>query len=232
MVAESPNLVQQTNDPTAHAEILAVGQARQRLGSPSLWQATRSTSSPTRVPDVPRRALYYASPDRVVFVVTREGEGRFYRDDGRYFGFENFYDEYPKPRQKRRLPMDHRASERGGRGGLPALAGVQHVRSAPDGVAPFSCHGRERVPGAPRAKRTISPGSCDEPDFVNVRPSRAGPERRDGSRSRPRRTYPQRVCDVSALGLLRRLRGLLLQAWGHPSYLIDRPLVRLAVLLE
>ena len=36
VLPESPNLVVQTNDPTAHAEILAVRQAYQRLGSPEV----------------------------------------------------------------------------------------------------------------------------------------------------------------------------------------------------
>lgn len=36
VLADSPNLVQQTNDPTAHAEVVAVRQACQRLGTPSL----------------------------------------------------------------------------------------------------------------------------------------------------------------------------------------------------
>ena len=111
VVAESPNLVEQTNDPTAHAEVLAVRQACQRLGSPSL------TGHEVYVLAHPcpmcLGALYYASPDRVVFVVTREEEGRHYRDDQRYFEFENFYDEYEKSWQDRRLPMEHRPSEGG-----------------------------------------------------------------------------------------------------------------------
>jgi tRNA(Arg) A34 adenosine deaminase TadA len=58
-------------------------------------------------------ALYYASPDRVVFVVTREEEGRHYRDDQRYFEFENFYGEYSKAWRERRLPMEHQPEEGG-----------------------------------------------------------------------------------------------------------------------
>ena len=108
VVAESPNLVQQTNDPTAHAEILAVRQACQRLASPSLeGHEVYVLAHPCL------GALYYASPDNVIFVVTREEEGRHYHDDQKYFEFENFYDEYAKPWPERRLPMEHRPNEGG-----------------------------------------------------------------------------------------------------------------------
>lgn len=58
-------------------------------------------------------ALYYASPDRVAYIVTREEEGRYYKDDQKYFEFENFYDEYEKSPQQRRLPMEHTPAEGG-----------------------------------------------------------------------------------------------------------------------
>ena len=110
VIAESPNLVRQTNDPTAHAEVLAARQACQRLGSPGLeGHEVYVLAHPC---PMCLGALYYASPDRVVFVVTRE-EGRFYRDDQKYFEFENFHDEYEKPWRKRRLLMEHRPSEGG-----------------------------------------------------------------------------------------------------------------------
>ena len=81
VVAESPNLVQQTNDPTAHAEILAVRQACQRLGVPSLeGHEVYVLAHPC---PMCLGALYYASPDRVVFVVTREKEGRYYNTNCR-----------------------------------------------------------------------------------------------------------------------------------------------------
>ena len=99
VVAESPYLVEQTNDPTAHAEIVAIRQACQRLGSPGLeGHEVYVLAHPC---PMCLGALYYASPDRVVFVVTREEEGRHYRDDQRYFEFENFYAEYLKPWHER-----------------------------------------------------------------------------------------------------------------------------------
>ena len=109
VVAESPNLVEQTNDPTAHAEIVAIRQACQRLGSPGLeGHEVYVLAHPC---PMCLGALYYASPDRVVFVVTREEEGRHYRDDQKYFEFENFYAEYPKPWHERRLPLEHHPEE-------------------------------------------------------------------------------------------------------------------------
>jgi guanine deaminase len=111
VVAESPNLVQQTNDPTAHAEVVAIRQACQRLGSPSLeGYEVYVLAHPC---PMCLGALYYASPDRVIFVVTREEEGRHYRDDQRYFEFENFYGEYAKSWHERRLPLEHQPDEGG-----------------------------------------------------------------------------------------------------------------------
>lgn len=105
VVAESPNLVAQTGDPTAHAEIVAIREACRERGTESLEGCeifVLAHPCPMCL-----GALYYAGPDRVVFVVTREEEARFYKDDGRYFELETFYDEYPKPWPERRLPMEH-----------------------------------------------------------------------------------------------------------------------------
>ena len=111
LVAESPNLVAQTNDPTAHAEIVAIREACTRLGTPSLEGCeiyVLAHPCPMCL-----GALYYASPDRVVFVTNREQYAQYYKDDGRYFELETFYDEYPKPPQSRRLPMEHEPDEAG-----------------------------------------------------------------------------------------------------------------------
>ena len=108
-LAESPNLVAQTNDPTAHAEVAAIRIACQRLGTPSLegYQVyVMAHPCPMCL-----GALYYASPDRVAYLVTREEEGRYYRDDQKYFEFENFYDEFEKSPQERRLPLEHTPAE-------------------------------------------------------------------------------------------------------------------------
>jgi tRNA(Arg) A34 adenosine deaminase TadA len=111
VIAESPNLVAQTNDPTAHAEVVAIREACQRLGSPNLegYEAyVMAHPCPMCL-----GALYYASPDRVEYLVTREEEGRYYTDDQKYFEFDNFYAEFEKPPQERRLPMEHTPVEGG-----------------------------------------------------------------------------------------------------------------------
>ncbi len=111
ILAESPNLVGQTNDPTAHAEVLAVRAACQRLGEPSLeGYEVYVMAHPC---PMCLGALYYASPDKVAYLVTREEEGRYYKDSQKYFEFENFYEEFAKTPQERRLPMEHTPAEDG-----------------------------------------------------------------------------------------------------------------------
>lgn len=111
LLAESPNLVAQTNDPTAHAEVVAIREACQRLGSPNLeGYEIYVMAHPC---PMCLGALYYASPDRVAYIVTREEEGRYYTDDQKYFEFENFYEEFSKLPQERRLPMQHTPTEGG-----------------------------------------------------------------------------------------------------------------------
>ncbi|WP_047863876.1 tRNA-specific adenosine deaminase [Rubrobacter aplysinae] len=46
VLAESPSLLAQTNDPTVHAEVVAIREACQRLGSPRLegYEISRSRS--------------------------------------------------------------------------------------------------------------------------------------------------------------------------------------------
>lgn len=111
IVAESPNLVAQTGDPTAHAEVVAIREACARLGVQSLeGYDVYALAHPC---PMCLGALYYAGPDRVVFAVTREEEARFYKDDGRYFELENFYDEFGKTWPERRLPMERDARPEG-----------------------------------------------------------------------------------------------------------------------
>lgn len=107
ILAESPNRVAQTGDPTAHAEILAIRDACTRLGSEHLVGATiyiLALPCPMCL-----GALYYCSPDEVIFLTTREDYAEHYVDDRRYFEFGNFYAEFAKPWTERRLPMRHEA---------------------------------------------------------------------------------------------------------------------------
>ncbi len=111
IVAESPNLVVQTNDPTAHAEVVAIREACTKLGTPDLEGCdiyVLAHPCPMCL-----GALYYCSPDRVVFITARDEYAQYYKDDKKYFELESFYDEFSKPWQERRLPMDHQPDEEG-----------------------------------------------------------------------------------------------------------------------
>ncbi|MFE0103403.1 nucleoside deaminase [Streptomyces sp. NPDC059009] len=105
ILAESPNQVAQTNDPTAHAEILAIREACARLGTEHLTGATiyiLALPCPMCL-----GALYYCSPAEVVFLTTREAYEPHYVDDRAYFELDTFYGEFAKPWYERRLPMRH-----------------------------------------------------------------------------------------------------------------------------
>jgi guanine deaminase len=103
ILAESANKVAQTNDPTAHAEILAIREACMRLGTEHLVAATvYALAHPC---PMCLGSLYYCSPKEVVFLITREDYEGYYLDDRKYFEVSNFYDEFAKGWQQRRLPM-------------------------------------------------------------------------------------------------------------------------------
>lgn len=107
VLAESPNRVAQTQDPTAHAEILAIRQACEAQGSEDLSDCEiYILASPC---PMCLGALYYCSPKAVTYITTREEYVQYYRDDRKYFELENFYAEFSKPVSQRRLPMIHHA---------------------------------------------------------------------------------------------------------------------------
>ncbi len=111
IVAESPNLVVQTNDPTAHAEVVAIREACTKLGTPDLEGCeiyVLAHPCPMCL-----GALYYCSPDRVIFITTRDEYAQYYKDDKKYFELETFYEEFSKSWQERRLPMDQQPDEEG-----------------------------------------------------------------------------------------------------------------------
>jgi guanine deaminase len=107
LVAESPNLVAQTHDPTAHAEILAIRDACTKLGTENL--AGCEIFAMAHPCPMCLGALYYCGPDRFIFLTTREDYISYYRDDRKYFEVETFYEEYGKDWQSRRLPMEYQA---------------------------------------------------------------------------------------------------------------------------
>jgi len=111
VIAEAVNQVAQTHDPTAHAEICAIRDAAAKL------QSETFTGCEFYILAHPcpmcLAAMYYCSPERVVFITTREEYGQYYRDDRRYFTLDNFYGEIAKPWNQRALPMIHQPDPEG-----------------------------------------------------------------------------------------------------------------------
>jgi guanine deaminase len=103
ILVEAVNQVAQTHDPTAHAEIVAIRQASAKL------QSEHFTGCEFYILAHPcpmcLAAMYYCSPDRVVFITQRDEYSTYYTDDRKYFTLANFYEEITKPWQERRMPM-------------------------------------------------------------------------------------------------------------------------------
>jgi tRNA(Arg) A34 adenosine deaminase TadA len=105
IVAESANKVAQSHDPTAHAEILAIREACVKLGTEHLIGTTVYVLA--HPCPMCLGALYYCSPDRVVFLTSRDVYEPYYVDDRRYFELATFYAEFAKTWDERRLPMHY-----------------------------------------------------------------------------------------------------------------------------
>ncbi|WP_156686746.1 nucleoside deaminase [Mycobacterium sp. Marseille-P9652] len=103
VIAESANKVAQTNDPTAHAEILAIRDACTKLGAEHLVDCTIYVLA--HPCPMCLGSLYYCSPREVVFLTTRESYEQYYLDDRKYFEVSTFYEEFAKTWDQRRLPM-------------------------------------------------------------------------------------------------------------------------------
>ena len=97
IVGEGSNQVTSTQDPTAHAEIVAIRDACRNLNSFQLDGCAVYTScEPCPMCLV---AIYWARPDAIFFAGTR--------DDAAAAGFDDelFYSELAKPNEQRQLPM-------------------------------------------------------------------------------------------------------------------------------
>jgi guanine deaminase len=109
VLAEAVNQVAQSQDPTAHAEILAIREGSKKLGSEHFTGCdfyVLAHPCPMCL-----AALYYCSPERVIFLSTREDYSAYYVDDRKYFTLDNFYGEFAKDWQHRTLPMEYRQSD-------------------------------------------------------------------------------------------------------------------------
>jgi tRNA(Arg) A34 adenosine deaminase TadA len=106
VVGVGSNGVTSTNDPTAHAEIVAIRDACQRLGN---YQLTGCTVYTTCEPcPMCLGALYWARPGRVVYAATR--------DEAADAGFDDafIYREILLPDLKRKIPFVHQRVEGAG----------------------------------------------------------------------------------------------------------------------
>lgn len=97
IIAQGTNLVTSTNDPTAHAEVVAIREACRKLGSFQLTDCEiYSSCEPC---PMCLAAIYWARPSRVYFACTAA--------DAAQHGFDDSFicEEIQRPISGRRIPM-------------------------------------------------------------------------------------------------------------------------------
>ncbi|MBC7891608.1 MAG: nucleoside deaminase [Sphingobacteriaceae bacterium] len=99
VVGQGHNRVISTNDPTAHAEVVAIRDACQNLNTHQLTGCELYTSCEPC--PMCLGAIYWARPDRVYFANTRH--------DAAHVGFDDafIYDEVPLSPDQRKIEMIH-----------------------------------------------------------------------------------------------------------------------------
>jgi guanine deaminase len=97
VIGEGNNRVTSSNDPTAHAEIIAIRQACLRLGNFQLDGCTIYTSCEPC--PMCLGAIYWARPERVYFACTREDAAKIGFDD------DFIYNELDRPVNERQMPL-------------------------------------------------------------------------------------------------------------------------------
>ncbi|HPF89032.1 MAG: nucleoside deaminase [Flavobacteriales bacterium] len=99
IIGRGNNRVTSSNDPTAHAEVVAIREACRQLGSFQLDGCVLYTSCEPC--PMCLGAIYWARPDRIVFAGTR--------GDAADAGFDDqlIYDELPLPYADRRIRTEH-----------------------------------------------------------------------------------------------------------------------------
>ncbi len=98
IIGRGNNRVTSTNDPTAHAEVVAIREACAALND---FQLTGCVLYSSCEPcPMCLGAIYWSRPDRIVFAGTRE--------DAADAGFDDqlIYDELPLPAEERKIPCD------------------------------------------------------------------------------------------------------------------------------
>jgi guanine deaminase len=119
IVAEGVNRVTSTNDPTAHAEILAIRQACEKLGAFELKDCEIYTSCEPC--PMCLGAIYWARLARIYFANTAEDAAKIGFDDSFIYG------ELKEPLSRRRIPTIQMMHEE-------ALAGFQAWVEKPDKI--------------------------------------------------------------------------------------------------
>ena len=102
VLAEGWNRVTSTNDPTAHAEVVAIRRACEAVGDFSLAGATIYTSCEPC--PMCLAAIYWARCERIVFANSRQDAARI------GFSDDHIYDEIPKALHLRSLPIEQQTS--------------------------------------------------------------------------------------------------------------------------
>ena len=97
IIAEGTNCVTSVNDPTAHAEIVAIRNACAKLGSFELYSCELYSSCEPC--PMCLGAIYWARPVRVYFGNTAADASKVGFDDSL------IYDEIRKPHSERKIPM-------------------------------------------------------------------------------------------------------------------------------
>jgi guanine deaminase len=97
IIGEGCNRVTSTNDPTAHAEIVAIREACKKLGAFQLDGCVVYTSCEPC--PMCLGAIYWARPAGIFFAATRVDAANAGFDD------ETFYNEVEKPNEQRNLQM-------------------------------------------------------------------------------------------------------------------------------
>lgn len=103
IIAEGSNSVTSTNDPTAHAEVVAIRNACKNLEAFQLDGCILYTSCEPC--PMCLGAIYWARPDKVFYANTRR--------DAAEIGFDDdfIYKEIPMNDQQRQIPFEHLKSE-------------------------------------------------------------------------------------------------------------------------
>ena len=104
IISEGCNRVAQTHNPTLLAENVAISEASKKIQTEHFEGYTFYIL--TYPCPMCMAAMYYCSPDCVVFVTTRELYSVYYKDDRKYFELNSFYQEIGKLNYKdRNMPM-------------------------------------------------------------------------------------------------------------------------------